>query len=75
MSIKSERVKSLIFGKPSALYDAYMAGRYLEAREISMGRARREDSIRMRQCFVKAARQDHHNFLRRIAKIKQLECA
>lgn len=73
MSIKSERVKGLMFGKGSAVFEAYMAGRYLQSRVSSMGRARIATEPSMRTFWVKMAREDHRKFLNSVAKIQQLE--
>jgi hypothetical protein len=74
MSVKSQRVKDVLFGKGTGLMDAYMAGRHLEGRVINMARARIASEKHMRRLYVGWAREDHHKFLACVAKIKQLEC-
>ena len=75
MSVKTQRVKDVLFGRGNGLMDAYMAGRHLEGRVINMARARIASEPRMRRTYVEWARDDHHKFLTCVAKIKQLERA
>lgn len=73
MSVKTQRVRDVMFGKGTAVMEAYMAGRHVEGRVINMSRARSAPEKDDRCTFVKWAREDHHKFLKCVAKIQQLE--
>jgi hypothetical protein len=73
MSVKSQRIKDVLFGKGTAVFEAYMAGRHLQARVGCMSRARISTEMGIRRMWVDMARDDHHKFLKCVAKIAQLE--
>jgi hypothetical protein len=72
MSVKTQRVKDLLFGRGVA-FEAYMAGRHLQSRVMCMGRARVSSEMGLRRFWVDMARDEHHQFLKCVAKIAQLE--
>jgi hypothetical protein len=71
MSIKSTRVKKLMFAGDA--FESFMAGRHLQSRVTNMSRARSTPEPGIRRFFVGMARDDHHSFLKCVAKVGKLE--